>query len=241
MHAASRPPDDGRPVDPVQPDRRGQPPPALPWQAAATTAPAGGPAPDDLLARRRSLRDFAPEPPTRAAVEAMLSRVLACRSVRSLGAARWVERGFPSAGGLGEIAGYVVSRDVEGLDPGTWRHDPLADRLGRLDDRIDARLRLLDTAAALLQRPGRPPPALLLLTARIDVLASKYGDLAYRLALLNAGAALTALQLAGDELGLGSCALGTAGVRRLSTLLCAPEHDDETEIMLAEIAFGVRR
>ena len=58
---------------------------------------------------------------------------------------------------------------------------------------------------------------------------------------MQASAALTALQLAGDELGLGSCALGTAGVRRLSTLLCAPEHDDETEIMLAEIAFGVRR
>lgn len=238
MHDVTRPRDDGRSIA-ITPGTVGPSLPEPEWRQADPARPPAG-----IFAGRRSLRDFAPEPPTEEAIRRLLTQVLAFQSVRGMGAARWVERAFPAAGGLGEITGYLAVRSGEGLSPGFYRHDPLADRLDLIDSDPAALERLFDGAATAMMRPNRPPPATLILASRVDLLARKYGALAYRLALLNAGAAAATVELAAGEAGLGCCTLGTSEVRSLAALTGRADLSGITggfeETPLLEIALGTR-
>lgn len=250
MHGATRPPDDSRSIA-VVPGMGGPSLPEIEWMRAdphefPTAIPQALPRPDpsDMFVRRRSLRDFAATPPDADSVRSLLSRSLAFQAIRGLGAARWVERAFPAAGGLGEIIGYVAVRDVYGLDMGLYRHDPLMDRMEWVGRDDQAFSRLFEGAASAMLRPGRPPPMVLILAARIDLLAAKYGALGYRLALLNVGAAASVVQLAAEDLGFGCCGLGTAAIRELPTLagteLAEAFANGHREVSVFEIAVGVR-
>ncbi len=181
------------------------------------------------------MRDFADRPPSRAQLEALFSRTLRITARRRAGAASWLERPVPAAGGAGETVGYLAVRAAHDMEPGIWRHDALADRLDRVAPSAPPLDRLFEMAAAFIQRPGVPPPAIVVLAARVPLLAWKYEAIAYRLALLDAGVALGILQLVAEDLGLGACAIGTVNPRHFSTLLGL---DGFAEISLAEMAVG---
>ncbi|WP_044562073.1 SagB family peptide dehydrogenase [Azospirillum sp. B4] len=239
FHAATRPAHEAVRVGPTERFKGVLPKPAPAWAEEPPAPPKPAPAESaplhHLLEQRRSVRDFADRPPSRAQMEALFSRTLRITGRRRAGLESWVERPVPAAGGLGEIVGYLAVRAVDGLAPGLWRHDALADRLDLVAGPAPALDRMFETVAAFTQRPGTPPPAVVVLAARLPQLAWKYEAIAYRLALLDAGAALGILHLAALDVGLGACAVGTMNPRHFAMLA---ETDDFTEVSLVEMAVG---
>ena len=239
FHAASRPEHEAQRFGPTARFKGVLPPPDPVWgngPPARPTLPDAESTPlHQLLERRRSVRDFADQPPSRAQLEALFSRTLRITARRRAGAESWLERPVPAAGGAGEIVGYLAVRAVDGMEPGIWRHDALADRLERLAAPGPPLDRLFEMVAAFIQRPGAPPPAIVVLAARLPQLAWKYEAIAYRLALLDAGAALGILHLVAEDVGIGACAVGTVNPRHFATLTGL---DSLSEISLAEIAVG---
>jgi SagB-type dehydrogenase family enzyme len=114
-------------------------------------------------------------------------------------------RCLPSAGGLYPLELYFAASHVEGLAPGVLHYDPRTHALARLTS--------VDPLAAI--RPAIFIPealegaaAVILLTAMFGRSKIKYGERAYRFALLEAGHAMQNLLLAATGLGLGACPVG---------------------------------
>jgi SagB-type dehydrogenase family enzyme len=239
FHAASRPAHEASRFGPTARFKGVLPPPDPAWGDGATARPAPPPAESaslhHLLEHRRSVRDFADQPPSRAQLEALFSRTLRITARRRAGAESWLERPVPAAGGVGEIVGYLAVRAVDGLEPGVWRHDALADQLDRVAPGAPSLDRLFEMVAAFIQRPGVPPPAIVVLAAQLPQLAWKYEAIAYRLALLDAGVVLGVLHLVAKDIGLGACAAGTVNPRNLETLTGM---DSFAEVSLVEMAVG---
>ncbi|WP_044283305.1 SagB/ThcOx family dehydrogenase [Candidatus Endolissoclinum faulkneri] len=242
MHDSSRPRDDGRKIS-IIPTNKIQGLPVPEWRRIdSTRLPNRSIA--EIFAKRRSLRDFSLKPPSATTLRLLLTQTLAFQKVRCLGASRWVERAFPAAGGLGELIGYLAVRNGEDLEVGLYRHDPLLDQLNHLGSEASAMYRLFDGASTAMMRSNNPPPVMLILASRVDLLVQKYGALGYRLALLNAGSAAATVELMASEIGLGSCSLGTSEVRTLTTLIDRKDISDITggfiETPLLEISIGLK-
>jgi oxazoline/thiazoline dehydrogenase len=239
FHAASRPAHEALSFGPTARFKGVLPPPDPAWADGPPARPALPPAESaslhHLLEHRRSVRDFADRPPSRIQLEALFSRTLRITARRRAGAESWLERPVPAAGGAGEIVGYLAVRAADGLEPGIWRHDALADRLDRVAPGAPSLDRLFEMVAVFIQRPGAPPPAVVVLAARLPQLAWKYEAIAYRLALLDAGVALGVLHLAAEDIGLGACAVGSVNPRNLEALTAM---DGFAEVSLAEMAVG---
>ncbi len=152
----------------------------------------------DALARRRSLRAYAP-PPLALGELAALLWAAAGVTARQDG---FAFRTAPSAGGLYPIEHYVVANDVEGLEPGLYHYDVLGRALERLvaDD-----LRLPIAQAALDQRIAATAQAVFVWTAVLERSRWKYGERFVRYVLLDAGHIAGNVALAATALGLGSC------------------------------------
>ncbi len=109
-------------------------------------------------------------------------------------------RTWPSGGGLYPIEAYVVAQRVEGLAPGLYHFNPIAELLERIPSAsgVDETLRdgffwqdfLMDAAAVVV------------LAAVFHRTTSKYGERGYRLVLLDAGHAGQNLLLVAELLGL---------------------------------------
>ncbi|AHC73985.1 ptzP [Candidatus Endolissoclinum faulkneri L5] len=242
MHDATRPQDDGRTIA-IIPKTNVQQLPIPEWRRIDSTS-----LPNKSIARifekRRSVRDFSLQPPNAVTLRSLLTHALAFQKVRCLGATRWVERAFPAAGGLGELIGYLAVRTGEDLETGLYRHDPLLDQLSPIPSEANAMYRLFDGASKAMMRSNHPPPVMLILASRVDLLVQKYGTLGYRLALLNVGSAGATVELMASEIGLGSCLLGTSEVRNLTTLIDQKDISDITggftETPLLEMALGLQ-
>jgi SagB-type dehydrogenase family enzyme len=239
FHAATRPANEAMRFGPTGRLKGVMPPPEPVWAEgvpARPTMPAAASAPlHRLMEERRSIRDFAARPPCRSQLEALFSRTLRITARRRAGAANWLERPVPAAGGVGEIVGYVAVRAVEGMAEGLWRHDALADRLDQVASPVLLLHRFFEMVAGFMQRPGAPPPAVAVLAARLPEMAWKYEAIAYRLALLDAGAALGILHLVAQDVGLGACAIGTVNPRSLAALTGT---DGFAEVSMVEMALG---
>lgn len=111
----------------------------------------------------------------------------------------------PSAGGLYPLDLYLAAGRVDGLEPGLFHYDPLAHALNRLtrDDPLPA---IRD--AVFIPEALDGAAAVFLISAVFGRSKIKYGERAYRFALLEAGHAMQNLLLAATERGLGSCPVG---------------------------------
>lgn len=114
-------------------------------------------------------------------------------------------RCLPSAGGLYPLDLYIAAGGVDGLDPGLLHYDPL--------DHALARLTVTNPLSAIRDAVFIPEAldgasAVFLITAVFGRSKIKYGERAYRFALLEAGHAMQNLLLAATGLGLGSCPVG---------------------------------
>ena len=152
----------------------------------------------DALARRRSLRAYAP-PPLALGELAALLWAAAGVTARQEG---FAFRTAPSAGGLYPIEHYVVANSVDGLEPGLYHYDVL----GRALEGLHAGdLRLPVAHAALDQHIAADAQAVFVWTAVLERSRWKYGERFVRYVLLDAGHIAGNVALAASALGLGSC------------------------------------
>lgn len=142
-------------------------------------------------------------------------------------------RPVPSAGGRHPYETYLAVLNVEGLGKGIYRYLPLEHKLllvkevGDLDDKI---------VVALNNQKFAAKAAMTFIWAGIPYRTEwRYGDRAYKIALLDAGHIGQALYLACETIGLGSCAIASYGQDIMDDLI---EVDGEDEFTVYTAVVG---
>jgi SagB-type dehydrogenase family enzyme len=155
----------------------------------------------DCLRRRRSVRDFSPEPLSQESLSLLLwaAQGISQRGFMDL-------RTAPSAGALYPVETYVCAVRVEGLKPGIYHWELPVERLALVAAREDAAAAAC--AACLEQEMVMAAAATFVWSAVWARSAQKYGDRALRYAYLDAGHLAQNLHLAATGLGLGACMVG---------------------------------
>jgi len=125
-------------------------------------------------------------------------------------------RCLPSAGALYPLELYVAVSRVDGLDPGLYHYDPRGHALAQLRDE-DCIAAIAD--AVFIPEATEGAAAVLLMSAMFGRSKIKYGERAYRFALLEAGHAMQNLLLVATALNLGACPVGGFIDDRLNDLL----------------------
>jgi SagB-type dehydrogenase family enzyme len=196
------------------------PPPRLP---PATLA--------DLIVRRRSRREFGPEPVRLDHLGTLLSAAYGVTA--SLDPGQPV-RAVPSGGALYPLELYVAASSVSGLEPGLYHFDPFRTALERLRA-FDPRpaLRPLSPYGELLTAAG----AVVFVTAMFWRSRFKYGLRGYRFALLEAGHLGQNLLLAATALDLASLPVGGVYDRRVDEFLSV---DGVNESVVYAFSLGTR-
>ncbi len=146
---------------------------------------------DEVLARRRSIRDFTTEP----VAEEDISRLLWAAQGMTAG---WGGRTAPSAGGLYPIELYVATSE-------SLRRYVSAEHATIELAREDRRPLIAD---ATNQDPARAAPVLIVITAITSRTAAKYGARAPRYVQLEAGHVCQNLLLEATALGLAAVPMG---------------------------------
>lgn len=131
---------------------------------------------------------------------------LACVLGEALRVTRAHGRGSPSPGGLRPIDAYVVCVDVDGVPPGAYGYHPRLHRLVPLGIAVDARAWV--RRVLVHQRLAAGAAAVVLLAAAFDRVRVKYGQRAYRFALLEAGHVAQSMTLLATASGIASCVVG---------------------------------
>ncbi len=189
----------------------------------ATGGGASGPdALGALMARRRSLREWADERPMTAEDLGRLLDLAARVRPRSFPAggdrARAPRTGptegppYPGAGARYELEIYPVIRTCRGLDAGLYHYDATRHELGRIAGPTPESRQLIELASASLGVRA-PPQVVLVVAARFARMMRRYHSIGYGLILRDAGVLYQTLYLAATALGLAPCAVGTSDPR----------------------------
>lgn len=156
---------------------------------------------DEALSRRRSIRDFAPDP---VSLE-QLSYLLWAATGLQREEYGYEFRTAPSAGALYPIETYLVAKGVIGLEEGVYHYsvrDHKLEELRKGDFSIDV------ARAALDQVVAAKAAVVFIWTAVFYRSKWKYDQRAYRYVYLDAGHIGENLYLAAVTLGLGVCTVG---------------------------------
>jgi SagB-type dehydrogenase family enzyme len=167
----------------------------------------------DTLALRRSRRAFDERPLALDALGTVLGAAYGVTGVLAGGGQDL--RSAPSGGALYPLELYVAARRVEGLEPALHHYDPLRHGLERLGG---VPLDLLPTLSPYPETL-RASAALLVLSCVFWRSRFKYGDRAYRFALIEAGHVGQNIALAAAALGLATVPIGGFFDRRVDALL----------------------
>jgi len=176
---------------------------------------------EEAIARRRSVRECAPEP----------------LSVRQVSQLLWAAQGItdpdtgkraaPSAQRTYPLRVYLIAGAVRGLVPGAYRYVPHGHALELV---AEGDLRPDATG----QEPARKAPALLIYTADWSATAQKFGDsLASRWAFIEVGHSAQNVLL--EQVALGLVGVGAAGidVDGLRAALRLPEKEEPVYMVVA--------
>jgi SagB-type dehydrogenase family enzyme len=149
-----------------------------------------------------------------------------------------LSRPIPAAGAIHELEFYLLVGRCDGLGRGMYHYHCELHTLHRLATQEHEIESLLAEAAYSWGKPEDAPQVLIILASRLPRLAWKYEGIAYRLTLLNAGAAIQSLYLLASEMGLACSAIGggDSGLFAIATDL-----DPLMETSVAEFAVGSRR
>jgi SagB-type dehydrogenase family enzyme len=164
---------------------------------------------EKALQRRRSVREFVPEP-----LELWQISQLAWAAQGVTGPDLY--RTAPSAGALYPLGLYVVSGNVNGLPPGVYKYDVREHGLS-LCLQGDKRRELSE--AALSQSSIIEASALFAVSAVYKRTTAKYGERGIRYVHMEAGHAAQNLLLQAAALGLGSVLVGAFSDERVSQIL----------------------
>jgi SagB-type dehydrogenase family enzyme len=150
------------------------------------------------LARRRSVRAYAPTPSSLAEISQLLWSAQGVTHAKGF-------RTAPSAGALYPLELYLVVGSAQGLEAGVYRYDPSQHVLHR-GLAGDRRPEL--AAAALEQNWIADAPLVLVFGAVYARSEGKYRGRAVRYAHMEVGHAVQNVYLQAEALGLGTCIVG---------------------------------
>jgi SagB-type dehydrogenase family enzyme len=183
---------------------------------------------DQAIRGRRSRREFAGPAPSRAELGTLLARGYGVCGARG----DVVVRAVPSGGGLYPLDVYVLQFPEGSVDEGVYHYHVGRHSLQRLRARCDRRcLELASIYPAIVAQAS----LLLVVAADMPRTRAKYGERAYRLALLEAGHVSQNLYLVAQALGLGLVALDGFYDDRVHVVL---DLDGVSEIALLLFAVG---
>lgn len=192
-----------------------------------------------IMESRRSNRDFRGPTPNGAQLGELLYRAGHVVETESAGAKpcqyEAVRRPVPSGGGASGLEYYLCTSGSPDLQPGLYHYDAFAHALEPLPSHGNFLSGVLAQAEISCGLSTGPPPVVVILATRLPRVAWKYEGIAYRLALLEAGASLYALSLVATEIGLSSCILGIGDVNLFSIATGLNPYE---ETSMAEIALG---
>lgn len=188
---------------------------------------------DPSLARvqseRRSIREPGPQPLALGQLSEFLYRVGRVEDLWQLDSALTVAaRPYPAAGALYELELYVAVDSCQGVERGLYHYRSDHHQLARVSRVTGDMEELLATAAAGMAAE-RWPGALIVLAARFDRIAWKYGPLAYSLVLKNVGVVMQTMYLVATAMGLAPCAVGT-GDAEVFARASGLDRDEQTSV-----------
>jgi SagB-type dehydrogenase family enzyme len=187
-----------------------------------------------VVEKRRSIRDYAPEPISCAELGEFLYRTARITSVLPAGETDCALRPTPAGGALHELEIYAVVAQCQGLEMGLYHYDPHGHALGRLSG-MTPEIELLLKQAWHTADKRSPVQVYLGITARCRRVFWKYEGMAYALMLKNLGALYATMYLAATAMSLAPCALGGGD----SELFCrAAGIDPLEEPALGEFLLG---
>jgi SagB-type dehydrogenase family enzyme len=185
------------PQPPVYKEYPGVPSVPLPAPAPMPSMPLG-----EVLARRRSLREYS----GRALTLDELSRLLnGATGITDRRDPTLYFRSVPSSGALYPLEIYPIVFDVAGIAPGVYHYDVLRHRLNLLRN-DDVRAAVFQ--GGLSQDMFRTAPLVLVVTGLFPRVQFKYVDRSYRYIMLEAGHLGQNLYLTATALGLAPCGVG---------------------------------
>lgn len=187
---------------------------------------AGGPGVVSALRSRHSAHRFEPNAP--------LPFLTAGRILNeSAGMTTQFGRGTPSPGGVNPLECYVVALNVERVQPGVYRYDPVDHGL-RTTLAPEHPEQLI--AASRVQRPVAETEAMhVFVVADLSVARLAYGDNALRFVLLEAGHLVQSMLLLAVNEGVGACAIGRFDTEAVDAALGL---DTATHAVVHSVAFG---
>jgi SagB-type dehydrogenase family enzyme len=180
--------------------------------ALPAPATAGQVSVEQVIAQRRSVRDFVNTSLKLSDISQLLWSAQGITDIRGLRAA-------PSAGALYPLEIYVVAGTVDGLAQGVYHYDPQQHQLIKTGGR-DVRAAL--TEAALSQAWIQDAAAVIVFTADYQRTRRKYGNRAERYVHIEVGHAAENLFLQAVSLGLASVVVGAFDDDELARALRLP-------------------
>ena len=201
--------------------------PDVPVVTLPPLPPPGGPPLEEVLAQRRSVREYA----TRPVKLAELSRLLhASTGITDRRDPTYAFRTVPSSGALFPIELYTVLFNVEGAPPGVYHYDVQRHRLELVRA---GNFRQEVFQAAISQEMILHTGLVVVLTGLFARVQWKYVDRSYRYVMLEAGHLGQNVYLAATALGLGACGIGAFFDDDLNRLLGLDGWEEAVVYLLA--------
>ncbi len=182
------------------------------------------------IINRRSFRDFKPRIMPIDTLSTLLYLAVGITAWED----NWPLRAYPSAGALQPVELYVVVNYVDTIKMGLYHYNVLEHTLEVLKEG-DFRKTIVNIA--LDQDFLYNASVLFILSIVYARTLWKYGDRAYRYALLDTGASMENIYLAATAMNLGACAIGAYYDDDLNNLL---ELDTNTEFTQVMVAIGYK-
>lgn len=178
------------------------------------------------ISMRRSFRDFKPKPISLSTLSTLLYLVVGITAWED----QWPLRAYPSAGALQPVEAYIIANYVNSIDMGLYHYN-VQDHVLEVLKKSDLRETIVNIA--LDQDFLYNASVILILSIVYSRTLWKYGDRAYRYALLDTGASMENAYLVATAMGLGACAIGAYYDDDLNNLLGLNENEEMTQVMIA--------
>jgi SagB-type dehydrogenase family enzyme len=193
---------------------------------------------DAVQTRRRSIRRFAGEAISLAALTEFLWRVCRTTGHHASEPQDVISRPYPAGGSINELEFYLAVRRCDGLAPALYHYDSHGHFLVRLagSETVAARIVARSATAMGLGEAEQKPDLVIVIASRLPRLAWKYQGMAYRATLMNAGVVFNLMYLVAIDMGLAPCANGTGDSRQLEE---ATGLDRFAETAIAEFALAL--
>jgi SagB-type dehydrogenase family enzyme len=176
---------------------------------------------EESFLKRRSIREYSQSP---LKLEDVSQLLWSAQGITSESGGRTA----PSAGALYPLEVYLISGNIDSLNPGVYRYQPQDHGLISIRE-SDIRQGLAN--AALGQTVVRDAAADIVITAVYERTTQKYGDRGIRYAQMETGHAAQNILLQATALNLGAVTVGAFDDNQVKTILNMPENESPLYII----------